>query len=672
MKKIACAHVEDIWQWKALEYGIYILLATIPFLVGYKHWFPFGTPKTLFFMGGMCVLTGLMCWGIWNVKQVEFRITWLHGVLGLFLAWLTVAGFLGADPQASFFGGFTQPNSLFLIYLCALYAGIVAFVVRRDSGVFIKAVLVSFLTSIGVALFSYGGNSIIPLSGGGSTIGNSSYAGAYLLVNVCFGIGLVLWYTKVWQKILVCLGVLSIVLSPIFFNIKLLKGSLSLSQALQDPFLFFGYANGAILGLGIAILFIVFLLMSRSSKLSLRIGGGILCILVVMSIVIAGASLVRSGSTLNQQYVETKTENRFVFWDSANSGYVDRPIAGWGTNNYSVIYQKYFTSDMYRADHVRELWVNQPHNVFLEYLSTAGIVGLLLYSGLVGYVCIVFYNLSARLERDMKIFGIVSVAALVGFLVQNLFSFDSVTTYLMFFTLVGVALGLIKGGKVYRFQKESHARLLSGLGIGIVGCVFIALVVLPWRESLAWGRLVSRGDATVPESSFVSLSVVGDVNDTAFAADRFYAVFQREYLTGTPEEKRYLVDMAEFFTQTLSQQMEGNSEVFRGYFVQGKLLNLLGLIKDDDTIRQEAKESLLAARKLNPENPEVYFALAQHALAEGDTQSVITYLRQGIALAPEYREGYKLAQQFLLMYPDAEFTSYLLSQEEKWFIKTQE
>ena len=64
-----------------------------------------------------------------------------------------------------------------------------------------------------------------------------------------------------------------------------------------------------------------------------------------------------------------------MIWNISWQGVKERPILGWGQDNFSFVFTKYYNPQMY----AQEPWFDRSHNVFLDWLVAAGVVGLIAY-----------------------------------------------------------------------------------------------------------------------------------------------------------------------------------------------------------------------------------------------------------------------------------------------------
>ena len=72
---------------------------------------------------------------------------------------------------------------------------------------------------------------------------------------------------------------------------------------------------------------------------------------------------------------EKTTRSRFMVWNMALQGFKEKPVLGWGQENFNYVFNKYYNPKMYD----QEQWFDRTHNVFLDWLIAGGILGILSY-----------------------------------------------------------------------------------------------------------------------------------------------------------------------------------------------------------------------------------------------------------------------------------------------------
>ncbi|MDO8470739.1 MAG: O-antigen ligase family protein [bacterium] len=136
---------------------------------------------------------------------------------------------------------------------------------------------------------------------------------------------------------------------------------------------------------------------------------------------------------------------RFSTWQIAWQSLKERPLLGYGPENFEVAFDRNYDPRLPGIQLIQETpnsWWDRAHNSFLDIATQAGIPAALLYFAL---FAVLFMQLQKIKERrpDQKalIHGI--QATFIGYLVTDFFSFDAFSTFIISSLLVSYCLFLI-------------------------------------------------------------------------------------------------------------------------------------------------------------------------------------------------------------------------------------
>jgi hypothetical protein len=564
--------------------------------------------------------------------------------------------------------------------------------------------ITSFVSGVIVALISNTGSSLSSLFNDGvSTIGNNSYTGAYLLFNTCIGVGLFLYYVAkgsrgevvavkvvsqkqsvrelasvhsyLWQKILVILGTPSILFSQVLFNKDILMGRVGLGEVIHNPLLLLGQANAADVGLLVSALVIIFFFLILSSKKITKIIGVVLLASLLVGISYTGIRLMNPTSPLHKVFVADKGENRFISWSIARESFAENPLLGNGFNNFSYSYQKYFTSDILKETNP-EFYFYQPHNVVLEYASNDGVLGLVSFLALLAFTFLALFIGCEYDERKYKYIRVALIGALFGYFVQNLFGFDTPTSYLMLFTLIGVAVGVSKKEWIFEISKERHDtfKFISSLVIVVSLIGIIVFVFSPYAEFRKMGKLVATTDSLKDRiairEGIQEISLFGGVFDSSYLAGKYFDLYKGSVNQLTESNKSLMLEEVGSTVNFLERDMVKQPNDAYSHIILNSLLNLEIFIKgsNDMELWNYSYNDIRKAIALNPENPETYLQLAQTYILKNDLPNALTSIRQAIEIAPNYKKSYDYARKILVIKPDPKFKKFVDDMAQKWGI----
>lgn len=232
-------------------------------------------------------------------------------------------------------------------------------------------------------------------------------------------------------------------------------------------FFFLTQTRGAFLGLIAAtVAFLVFLIFTARPKWRNR------SLAALALLIVAGGLLYSLKSTpfikglpgarlLDINFTEETAQTRFWTWRSAWEGFKERPIFGWGPENFSTVFDRHFDTRHFAPGRYTETWFDRAHSVIFDYLAETGILGLLSYlSMFVVFFWQLWKKVLSRREHDSprepaahpQEFGIHASAALrgmlavvlVGYLVQGLILFDVLPIFINVLIVLAFAAVLFK------------------------------------------------------------------------------------------------------------------------------------------------------------------------------------------------------------------------------------
>lgn len=458
---------------KILERGILFLLFLIPFVpfvVAKSMYFPFITGKAFAFR--FLVGIALALWlalMVYDRSYVPKKSPVFWSVL-LFFGVVTLADIFGVNFERSLWSNFERMEGLVtFLYLCAFF--LMSSTVLTKTNKWPAFWNTSIVASVGLAFFAlFQVMGFIGISQGGArvdaTLGNSIYLAVYML----FHIFLTLWllYEKRTSRPL-----------SIFYAVAIV---------LQTVALYYTGTRGAMLGLlgglGLSALLITWRGKEHPRLRKISFGAMVAIVLVVgLFASIKNTQFVQGSEMLrrftNISFTDGTVQSRLVLWSGvALPGFYERPILGWGQDNFIVVFGKHYDARMYK----QEPWFDRAHNVFFDWLISAGILGLLSYLLLFGVVLFVLWKKSAHLSVPERSLG---TGLLAGYFVHNIFVFDNLISYIFFLLFLGFVASAYAREEGGAEHKETKTRGVESLiadptlrRTASIGASVIALVAM--------------------------------------------------------------------------------------------------------------------------------------------------------------------------------------------------
>jgi O-antigen ligase len=214
-------------------------------------------------------------------------------------------------------------------------------------------------------------------------------------------------------------------------------------------FFIFSQTRGAFAGLGISILILLFFLLFTSfRKWSLAI----LCGLIVIG---ATTFALRSNPRITNlpasrvlflSLSDASAQTRLWTWNSAWQGFKERPILGWGPENFSTVFDKYFDPRHYVPGQNSETWFDRAHSIVFDYLAEGGILTFAAYVSMFALFYSAFWKtyLSKKAREIQGSASPVAQALMfsmpVAYLVQGFVLFDVLPIYIFLFIFLGFSI----------------------------------------------------------------------------------------------------------------------------------------------------------------------------------------------------------------------------------------
>lgn len=144
-------------------------------------------------------------------------------------------------------------------------------------------------------------------------------------------------------------------------------------------------------------------------------------------------------------FSERTAQTRLWTWNSAWQGFKERPLLGWGPENFSMVFDRHFDEKHFiPGDPSAETWFDRAHSIIFDYLAETGLLGLLSFFGMFLVFYLQFFR-SRLLEKfgfskvegkDFHLspwaWGLVAVVP-IGYFVQGLVLFDVLPIYINVF-----------------------------------------------------------------------------------------------------------------------------------------------------------------------------------------------------------------------------------------------
>lgn len=615
----------------------------IPFIVTNQFFFPFITGKNFAFRIIVEIIFGLWLILAFQDGTARPKKSALWFALILFIASLGISTFIGENPQKSFWSNFERMEGwVTLIHYGAYFTVLVSML--KDERNWKWLWNTSIVASVLMALYG-----IMQLAGfftinqGGvrvdGTFGNATYLAVYMLFHVFITMyALIRWRPSKWVQI-----------------------GYSCALVLQVVMIFYAATRGTTLGLlgGMFLSGIIFTLFGKASK-TIRNGGIALVVLVLVVVggffAIKNTAFVQNNEVL-QRFASIdlqEGQTRFAIWNMALHGAAERPVFGWGQENFNYVFNKYYRASMY----AQEPWFDRAHNQFLDWLVTGGAIGLALY--LLLYACALWYLWRGE-AFDMTERAIFT-GLLAGYAIHSMFVFDNLMSSVLFLMVLAFIT-------VRRTNEKPTIAMptLSGTSLSTAsGIVIVALfAVLYFANVPGMVRASTLIQAISPHSE--GLQENFDLFKKAVAAPglgqqeayeqliQFATQIRRSDLQSlsTPD----LRDAVATFTKDeFGKEVGRHADDARLRVFYGSFLRQIGDLPN-------AKEQLTKALELSPEKQQVMFELGLVGTLENNAADAVKWFRMAYEAEPKYDQARMYYVSILIRVGDTATAEQLLLEQ---------
>lgn len=609
--------------------GGLIVCLFMPLIISNKFIFPFIFPKQIFFQIVVGILLGLYFFLALKDPQYRPRFSKLFWALVAYLSVIVLSSVFGANTYHSFWSNYERMAGVISLwhYFAFLFVAVNVFKTKEDWYLFFDfSVIVSVLEAFyglgqfaGVQAWLHGSGARVD-----GTIGNASFLAGYMLINALFAFWLMLEKKNIGWRVFYA--------AAIILNLFVLYAS---------------QTRGAILALlvGVFALAIFFIFASPESlsqlpfkhpqRLKKYFIGALAIFILAVGIIWLNrdSDFVASQPTLKRithiSFQETTTQTRLMAWQMTLKGFKDRPIFGWGPENYSIVFNKYYNPNLYPV----ESWFDRSHNAYLDVLINTGVVGLAAYLSIFALAFWYLWRSWRTRKINYQTLAIFAVIVL-AYGIQNITLFDTQVTLLMIFSILAFITFLSvdflppqeKSGKPVRLNFISISLtalvmifLIYFLNIkpALVNMQGIDVLISLQQNNIAqamdiYKQAYNKGTFGLPEISFQmeesSFRFLGSTQIPDETKKQLIALVidgMKKSLEMEPLNVRFMLMLSNFYMASLQYEPS--------------------LINEADTLLQKALE-------LSPERQEIFFSLGQIRAYQGRISEVLPLFKKAVEL----------------------------------------
>lgn len=620
---------------KILRWGIYLTFLT-PLLIFQSLLFPFITGKVFYFRIIIEILFVIYVLFVYQYPKYLPKKNALNLVLIVFTIILVITSFTGIDFNLSFWGDIERMEGAFTFLHLAAYFFIISSVFKTKED---WENLFYIFLGFSLCICFYGVGQKIGIKGVvlpneeriPSTLGNAAYLAAYSL----FGISIILillfksqdWFKKI------------IYLFAFFLHLAIL---------------FFTGTRGAYLGLicGILLALVLYIILSPSKKVK-----QIFFIFLMISLII-GVILFKNRDKeifsknhylyrlTHISFAEATWNTRLISWKAGWKGFQERPFGGVGSGNYAYFFDKYFDPLFYTFTE-SQTYFDHAHNMIIDIAVTTGMFGLIMYIGIF-VVLISYLILDFRAKKiDLNEF-IILLSLLAAYIMQNLFVFDCLATFMAFILIAAYIL--------YKHSdKVNDARNLKAMNrnfspiLAIILSLGSLILILKYNLKPAYA-MVKSVDAQYEMLRNSNLMGGYELYKKSLS---YNTILDRDIRTSLSNlilhnisrfinktEVEDLLKVVDFSIEEEKKNLKLNPEDAFLNLQVGDLYNLRAQLSRDSIDLENGKLYLKRALKASPCRLQIHFSLAQNNALSQKYDEALIILEEARRLNPKYDETY--------------------------------
>jgi len=619
---------------KLLRWGIFASLF-LPLIIFSQYISPFHFGKIVLFRSLVAIMAVIYILLVISDKKYLPRWTPIVIAFTIFTGLYALTSFTGVDFNYSFWGTLERMGGLFsFLHFWVFFIILVS--VFRDRKSWEKILKVSIFVGLLSILFAYGqyfkmGNFFVGWQHEGrviGTIGNAALFAGYLLFILFLSI-----YFLIKKK--------TNIRERFFYGGVLILGI---------PVLHLTAVRGSIIAFwfGLFLLGLIYLFLFKKRKIKVYISIALIALLILVGFVwlnkdkewVKDISWLERITSIS---LETQTlQTRLWSWYSGWQGFKERPILGWGPENFVLAHAEHFDARHFTSMGSETIW-DRAHNIVLEIMTTMGIIGLLSYLSIFAVVYYLLIKSFRKKRIKLTTFAVFGVIFFVYFF-HNLFIFDTAANYFIFFLTLGY-INFITSPKSV-FKKLIPGKEKKPNTFLIIVLVILAIILIyktniePILANYACTRAIIAGRAGNSQQAFnkYQQALSYETYQGKYETRHKLATFVVQYNEINQIEGRAKQELLNYAIREVKKNTENHPLDYIPYLYLGRLYILL--IPEEAGAGEKAEESINKALSINDKNPRVWYELGQAYLSQKKYDEATKTFKQALELNPEVAQSH--------------------------------
>lgn len=556
---------------------------------------------------------------------------------------MIVSAIWGEDFNYSFWSSFSRSTGIitWLHYLVFSFILANIFSQEKDWKIIFRSLAVSsFIVALGSFIGNDGLSLVNSFPNGGSFFHNTSYSAAYLLLAFfLILVGLKIEDHRKW-RVFYIISMVTIFFNPDLFNFDIFNRSLSIQQALSNPVFLLGMArtSSVILWLGSGTALALFIFHKiKEKRTTVILASSLLLILVVLYSYGFISLVVKKEGPIYEKYVATSGIARPVVWSMALKGIKERPVLGYGLENFTYVYQENLDARLIPLEGGGMF--DDVHNYTLSQVVETGVLGATMMFAV--FILLTVTSFKFYLKYNRYYYLLIPFIFFLHFLQMQTF-FEAYNTLLLALLLFSFLIyrepSVSFKIPVLEYKKFTQIGLAA---VFIAGIYFF--IYLPIRENsfiynfLNYPERVSLTGLShrLENSSIDPVETLGIVskNFSNFTSRSYQQIEQKKLNQSVLDEFQIYLDA---YRRLLPKYQDHYFFLIRyGDFINSSSLFGVGSL-------QEGEDALKNALQISNGYPQPYLMMAVNLYYQGKIYEALDYAKQAQDISSQLLEAKKV------------------------------
>lgn len=409
-------------------------------------------------------------------------------------------------------------------------------------------------------------------------------------------------------------------------------------------------SRGALVGLaaGIATFALFYALFTKTKKTRAVILSiaGILFVGYGLLFTFRNVPIIQSSPISRLLSFSGSVDTRFIAWQIAWKGFLERPITGWGFDDFHILFNLHYNPMSLRFG-TYETWFDRSHNTVLDVLSMTGILGFLTFAAIFGTL---FYSVWRAYRKEWIDLPIASIliALPIAYFVQNLFVFDhpagfSMSFLLYAFVIAATTKGFMENIDVAKIETAHEGK--NNFSLIAYGVVMLLAVILVWRTSVIPfqnSRLSLMANSAFGSPQGLAWAKEASAQWTPYLDEQTF-LLSRNLITvsAQPDGLTKMYQWEEWYNlarKLTEEELQRHPRNTYSNFIYARLLQEMARMKPE--LAAEAEQRYLKTIETSPLRQQLHYSLANLYFRYGKVDEAIEVYRRVSEFDKDFGEGY--------------------------------